>query len=110
MATAISVSSTTFVVITDRALSTLLLKSFHEYCLGTFTFLTVATDAMEHFQEEVMGRKEAYNFFAKISSPPILHKEIDGNDANFPRIPLSDRDEDGGLCTVFSSLSDSFYE
>lgn len=24
---------------------------------------------MEHFQEEVMGRKEAYNFFAKISSP-----------------------------------------
>lgn len=68
MATAISVSSTTFVVITDRALSTLL-KSFHEYRLGTFTFLTVATDAMEHFQEEVMGRKEAYNFFAKISSP-----------------------------------------
>lgn len=109
MATAISVSSTTFVVITDQALCTLLLKSFHEYRLGTFTFLTVATDAMEHFQEEVMGRKEAYNFFAKISSP-ILHKEIDGNDANFPRIPLSDRDEDGGLCTVFSSLSDSFYE
>lgn len=90
LATAISVSSTTFVVITDRA-STLstwyrLLKSFREYRLGTFTFLTVATDAMEYFQEEVMGRKEErITFLRKFLPFDLLHREIDGNDANFPR-------------------------
>lgn len=73
LATAISVSSTTFVVITDRA-STLPMRGGHfkirfpntgcspsrgKASRGTFTFLRVATDAMEYFQAEVMDRKEA---------------------------------------------------